>query len=303
MRADLGEDGVGALAELGGGDQNARTAFRSEFDFDQRIQAALAGTGEPGAVHEGGEANSTPDSRSGICPVELGALGVVVGFLEGPRQKVLHVDGVGQMLPGCCMVAGREEVAAANLFRGDAQDAGDLVHMALQCKQGLGRAEAAKCPVRRDVGGHGLGMDGEIRPAVGAGRVDGGAGEHDGRQGHVGAAVDDDLDLAGEEFAVLGDGGPMAGAAGVALGGGDEIFGAVVADFDGVAGLHREQGCVRANDGGEVLLAAEGPAGLGLDNAALFGGQIEDEFEGVDEVVGALHGAGDAEGFERAVWS
>jgi hypothetical protein len=88
---------------------------------------------------------------------------------------------------------------------------------------------------------------------------------------------------------------------GMALGGGDQVFGAVVADLDRMAGLHREQRRVRADDGGEVFLAAEGPAGLGLDDAALFGGQIEDELERVDEVVGALHGAGDGDGFERAV--
>src|SRR5260370_15022253 len=48
---------------------------------------------------------------------------------------------------------------------------------------------------------------------------------------------------------------------------------------------------MRADDGGEVFLAAEGSAGLGLDDAAFFCGQVEDEFEGVDEVVGALHRA------------
>jgi hypothetical protein len=93
----------------------------------------------------------------------------------------------------------------------------------------------------------------------------------------------------------------MAGAAGMALGGGDEVFGAVVADLDRMAGLHREQRRVRADDGREVFLAAEGSAGLGLDDAAFFGGQVEDEFERVDEVVGALHAAGDGDGFERAI--
>ena len=87
------------------------------------------------------------------------------------------------------------------------------------------------------------------------------------------------------------DGGAVAGAAGMALGGGGHVFGAVVADLYGMAGLHREQRGVRADDGGEVFLAAEGSAGLGLDDAALFGGEVEDELERVDEVVGALHGA------------
>ncbi len=56
-----------------------------------------------------------------------------------------------------------------------------------------------------------------------------------------------------------------------------------------------------AYDGGEVFFAAEGSAGLGLDDAALFFGEVEDELEGVDEVVGALHCALDGDGVEGAV--
>ncbi len=57
----------------------------------------------------------------------------------------------------------------------------------------------------------------------------------------------------------------------------------------------------RADDGGEVFFAAEGSAGFGLDDAALFFGEVEDELERVDEVVGALHGAADGDGSRRAV--
>ena len=48
-----------------------------------------------------------------------------------------------------------------------------------------------------------------------------------------------------------------------------------------------------ADDGRKVLLAAEGSAGLGLDDSALLGREVEDQLEGVDEVEGALHGAAD----------
>ena len=128
--------------------------------------------------------------------------------------------------------------------------------------------------------------------------MDGAAGEDDGGEGGVGAAVDGEMDLAGEEFAFGGDGGADAGAGGVALGGGGHVFGAVVDELDGAAGLHGEQGGVGADDGGEVFLAAEGAAGLGLDDAALFGREIEDEGEGVDKVEGALHAALDGDGVE-----
>jgi len=34
---DLAEDGVGALTELGGGDEESRCAFGGEFDFDEGV--------------------------------------------------------------------------------------------------------------------------------------------------------------------------------------------------------------------------------------------------------------------------
>ena len=61
LGGDLAEDGVGALAELGGGDEDARAAFGCEFDVDEGVEAALAGAGEAGAVEEGGEADAALD--------------------------------------------------------------------------------------------------------------------------------------------------------------------------------------------------------------------------------------------------
>ena len=188
----------------------------------------------------------------------------------------MHVDGVAEELAGGGAVAGGEEVSAAELFGGEADGVGDLVHVALEGEDALRGAEAAEGSVGRDVGGHGFGADGEVRPMVGAGGVDGGAGEDDGGEGGVGSAVEGDFDFAGEEFAVFADGGAVAGAGGVALGGGGHVFGAVVADFYGVAGLHGEERGVAADDGGEVLFAAEGAAGFYLDDAAFFGGKVED---------------------------
>ena len=106
---------------------------------------------------------------------------MVIGFFEGAREEVLHVDGVGEELAGGGVVAGGEEVAAAKFFRREADYAGDLVHVALKREERLGRAEAAKGPVGRGVGGHGAGADGDVRPEVWAGGMDGGAREDDGR--------------------------------------------------------------------------------------------------------------------------
>src|SRR6266478_7237040 len=69
-----------------------------------------------------------------------------------------------------------------------------------------------------------------------------------------------------------------------------------------MAGLHGEECGVAADDGGEVFLAAEGSAGFGLDDAALFGWEVEDQLEGVDEVEGTLHGAAYGYAFGRGVF-
>ncbi len=227
------------------------------------------------------------------------AFGVVVGLFEGAGEQVLHVDRVGEELAGGGAVAGGEEVAAAELFGGEADDFGDLVHVALEGEDALRGAESAEGSVGRDVGGHGFGADGEVGPVIGAGGVDGAAREDYGGERGVGSAVDGEVDLSGEEFAVLRYGGAVAGAGWVTLGGGGHVFGAVVADLDGMAGLHGEECGVAADDGGEVFLAAEGSAGFGLDDAALFGGEVEDELEGVDEVEGALHRAADGDAVIR----
>ena len=184
----------------------------------------------------------------GVFAVELCAFGVVVGLFEGAGEQVLHVDGVVEELAGGGAVAGGEEVAAAELFRGEADDFGDLVHVALEGEDALRSAEAAEGSVGRDVGGDGFGADGQVGPVVGAGGVDGAAGEDDGGEGHVGAAVDGEVDFSGEEFAVFADGGAMARAGGVALGGGGHVFGAVVAELYWMAGLHGEQRGVAADD-------------------------------------------------------
>jgi hypothetical protein len=57
----------------------------------------------------------------------------------------------------------------------------------------------------------------------------------------------------------------------MALGGGGEIFHAVVDDLDGTAGLAGQQSGMRGDDRGVIFLAAEGSAGFNLDHSHLFG--------------------------------
>ena len=68
-----------------------------------------------------------------------------------------------------------------------------------------------------------------------------------------------------------------------------------------MARLHREQRSVTTDDGGEVLFAAEGSAGFGLDDSAFLFGQIGHERQRMDEVVRALHGAANSNARLRRV--
>ena len=101
--------------------------------------------------------------RGGVFAVELVAFGVVAGLCEGASEQVLHVDLIFEELAGRGAAAGGEEVAAAEFFGGEADDLGDLVHVALEGEEALRCAEAAEGSVGRDVGGHGFGADRDVR--------------------------------------------------------------------------------------------------------------------------------------------
>src|ERR1700719_1392677 len=148
---------------------------------------------------------------------------------------MLHVDRVAEELASGGAVAGGEEIAAAELFWGEADDLRDLIHLAFEGEDALRCAESAEGSVGRDVGGHRFGADRDVGPVVGARGVDGAAGEDYRGEGGVGSAVDGEVDLSGEELAVLRYGGAVTGSAGVTLGCCGHVFGAVVAELYRVA--------------------------------------------------------------------
>ena len=292
---DLGQDGVGSLTEFGAGDEDADVVFRGDVDPGEGVEVAFAGAGEACAVEEAGDADAAFDGAEGIFAGELGAFDVVVGFVEGAGEEVVEDDGLAHDLAGGGGVAVVKEVSTAEFVWCDADGRGDLVHVALDGEDGLGRAESAKCSGGDGVGGPGAGADADVGAEVGTGGVEGGAGEHGGGQGGVCAGVGGDFDVHGEELAVLVDSGAMAGAGGMALGGGGEVFHAVVDDFDGPAGLEGKQAGVCGEDGGVILFAAECAAGFRLDDAHFLSRQGEDGSEGAVDVEGTLERAPDGE--------
>ncbi len=138
------------------------------------------------------------------------------------------------------------------------------------------------------------GADAHVRAAVRAARVERAAGQHDGGQRAVRAAVHDDLDVLGDERAVAPDAGPVADDGRVALGRGRDVLVAVVDHAHRPLGLAGEQGRMQADDVGELLLAAEAATGLGLDDPR---GPVIDEtqaaLERAVQVVRALQRARD----------
>ena len=122
-------------------------------------------------------------------------------------------------------------------------------------------------------------------------RMEGAAAQHHGGHGGVGAAVQHEVHVDGQELAVPIEGHLHVGPGGVPLGGAGQVLLAVVDDLHGLAGLPGQQGGMAGNDGGIVLLAAEGAAHLQGDDAHLVVGQAEELLHGAVHVVGALQGA------------
>ena len=149
----------------------------------------------------------------GFVSANVSLFCVIVREFESAVEKIGEIDLFANDLAGGGGLAGLEEIAAANFVGREADDLGDAVHVALEREERLRRAKAAEGAVGRRVGGDGFCADADAGPVVGAAGVNGAAGEDDGRQSFVGAAVEREIDFASEKFAVFADGGADAGAA------------------------------------------------------------------------------------------
>ena len=143
---------------------------------------------------------------------------------------------------------------------------------------------------------HDFATDTNVRAGVRSRRVESCAREHGRGERGICAAVGGEVDLHGQQLAILVEGSAMTGARRMALGGRGQIFHAVVDHLDRVAALHGQQSGVGGEGGRIVLFAAEGSAGLGLDDAHFPVGQVEDLDERLVHVVRTLQRAphGDA---------
>ncbi len=121
--------------------------------------------------------------------------------------------------------------------------------------------------------------------------MDGAARQDYRRKRAISAAVHDDLDVLGDQPAVMRDAAPVPDDGRVPLGGRRQILVALVDHAHRFAAAPRQQRRVDGDHGGVLLLATEAAAGLGLDDHGLVAGQRESAFECLVDVVRALERA------------
>src|SRR5436190_24339316 len=112
--------------------------------------------------------------------------------------------------------------------------------MTFESEDALRRAKATKRAMRRRVRRDRRASDAHIGTKIGTGGVNRAAREHHRRKCAVRAAIDLEINLLREQFAVLAYGSLMSRAGGMALGRRHHIFRAVVNDLDRFACLPGE---------------------------------------------------------------
>ncbi len=130
------------------------------------------------------------------------AAGVVVALGERAIEELVEDDRIAHHLFGGGGVAIVKEIPAPQIDRVHADGGGDLVHVALDGKDGLRRAEAAEGAVGHRVGGPGARANAHVGADVRTGRVQRGARQDGRRERAVGAAVGGEVDVHGQQLAV-----------------------------------------------------------------------------------------------------
>src|SRR5664279_4366933 len=239
----------------------ARAREARSVQEDARADAAsLAG---------GGTARRAPAKQRGDRPrgrgrTERGTLLVPSARLSRLLDAALDADRLLQELARRRRVADPEEVLLAQLERVGGQLARDSVHVPLDGPDRLRRSEASEGAVRRRVRGDRDGLDRDVLPAVGAGRVEGGAREDDRSQRDVRTAVHEDPDRDGRQVSLAVAAGLDRHLTGMALRRRLDVLLPVVDHLHGPAALLREQEGMESEKRGVLLLPAESAARHGL---------------------------------------
>ena len=215
-------------------------------------------------------------------------LGLIVGEGQRPIEKFFQIDGFTHDLFRGCRLPRLQKVSLANLDRRKPDNLRDAIHVALQRKQTLWSAEAAKSPVGRGIRGHGLGCDPDAGPVISAAGMDGAARKHYRGKGGVGSAVDREFNFAAQNLSIFTHRRAMACPRRMPLGGGRHVFHAVVNEFHRSSTLDCQQRSVRRDHRGIFFFPAESPAGLHLHDANFVGRQAAQCHQSLVNIVRTL---------------
>ena len=144
FRGNLAKDGVGSLAKFRARNQHPQASCGGCFQADQSVQIAFTGTRKPGAVQKGGHADTLLARAGAIVCGELSNFGVVARELERAIEQVMHDDWFVDHLIGGGRHPLAQQVAPAEFLGRQADRLGHVIHVPLQRKQALRRAEAAE---------------------------------------------------------------------------------------------------------------------------------------------------------------
>ena len=296
LRRDLGQDRVRSSAQVRGPHQQVEAAVVVHLDAGR----AHVQPGDARAVHADGQAHP---------PADVGALRVL---LPGGILAALPADGLGAHVHALGQAAGADGLleALSPLSHGlghgqllahlhpveplelqgiQPGSQGQLLHVLLQGKLGLGRAVAPEGPGHRLVGVDHRTVEAGRGQPVGAQGPEAGDHLHGEAVGAIGPGVPDDLHVHAHQLALLVDAAAEAQDLGVAGAGAGELLGPGVLEAHRAA---RGDGQV----GGQVLdehllLAAEAAADAGLHHPDAAHGQANEGGDHAAHVEGHL-GAG-----------
>jgi len=294
LGGDLGEDGIGAGAQVSGADEEVERAVFVDFDGG----AAHVDVGNGGALHEAGHADAAAVAAGFSAPVGAvlpadGGGAFVDAFAEGAGA-----DGHGEAFLAFAeggedggTLAGLDMVLAAEFERVHADGLGHLVHGGFHGEEGLGGAEAAVGAADGQVGVVDLAEEVDVVAAVEGQNLGAAAGDDGEAVAAVGAGVVPAVHAEGRDGAVLLDAGAQADADGVAGAAGPEVFLAGELPEDGASGAQGEQRDDVFEE--DFLLGAEAAADAGLDDADFLDGDAEGLGDDAPAVEGHLGGGGD----------
>src|SRR5439155_8777640 len=112
---------------------------------------------------------------------ELLVLRVVITERKSAFNQSHQINFLTNDLIGCGCLALLDEVSPPKFIRSQPDRFGDFIHVPLQSKNALRRAEAAKCPVRWYVCRDSHAPDSHIRTKIRTGCMNGASREHDWR--------------------------------------------------------------------------------------------------------------------------